>query len=41
MNGESAMLRRVVEDTAEVTIISVFLLMVWTWAGAFAPITGV
>jgi hypothetical protein len=41
MNGGSAMLRRVIEDTAEVTIIAVFLAMVWTWASAIAPGMGV
>ncbi len=35
------MLRRVIEDTAEVTIIGMFLLMVWTWASAVAPALGV
>jgi hypothetical protein len=41
MNGGSAMLRRVIEDTAEVTIIGLFLMMVWTWASAIAPVAGV
>jgi hypothetical protein len=36
-----AMLRRVIEDTTEVTIISIFLAMVWMWAGALAPVLGV
>jgi hypothetical protein len=35
------MLRRLIEDTAEVTIIGLFLMMVWTWAHAAGPITGV
>ncbi len=35
------MLRRVIEDTAEVTIIGLFLMMVWTWASAVAQASGV
>ncbi len=34
------MLRRIIEDTTEVTIISVFLAMVWMWASALAPVGG-
>jgi hypothetical protein len=41
MNGENTMLRRVIEDTAEVTIIGMFLMMVWTWASAVTPVSGV
>ena len=35
------MFRRMIEDTAEVAIISVFLAMVWMWASALAPAGGV
>ena len=35
------MLRRLIEDAAEVTIIGLFLMMVWTWANATGPMTGV
>jgi hypothetical protein len=35
------MLRRLIEDTAEVTIIGLFLTMVWTWANAIGPLAGV
>jgi hypothetical protein len=35
------MLRRLIEDTAEVTIIGLFLMMVWTWANAIGRLAGV
>ena len=33
------MLRRMIEDTTEVSIIGLFLMMIWIWAGAGAPLT--
>lgn len=32
------MLRRVIEDTAEVAALGLFLAMIWLWAGVAVPI---
>jgi hypothetical protein len=35
------MLREILEGTTELAALSVFLIMVWMWASAFAPVGGV
>ncbi len=35
------MMRRMAEDMAEMSVIGVFLGMIWTWAVALAPAAGV
>jgi hypothetical protein len=35
------MLRRVMEDVAEMSVLAVFLASLWMWATALAPVAGV
>jgi hypothetical protein len=37
---EIEMVRRVLEDVTEMTVIGLFLGMIWMWATALAPIAG-
>jgi hypothetical protein len=37
---ETTMIRRLMVDVTEISVISVFLGMIWTWATALAPVLG-